>query len=127
MIREVALEFRNGLLPRTPAPKMIKRESPRTVPHYELATEAINEFIAVVGDALSEHRPVVLRGFGKLIPRRYKPMTVRLPGARPDDDKAVFTVPVRLGVLFRPSPKLKKAIREHGRKNTASNTEEPGS
>ena len=98
-----------------------------TVPHYEFSQQAINEFIEIVGDALSENRPVTLRGFGKLIPRLYKPMTVRLPGARRDDDAAVFTVPVRLGVLFRPSPRLKNAIREHDAKSSASSKKGPDS
>lgn len=92
---------------------MIVRQRRRTVPHYELAKAAVNEFIDIVGEALSQHRPVRLRGFGNLVPRRYKPMTGRLPGAHPDDEDAVFTVPVRLGVLFQPSLKLKKIMREH--------------
>ena len=94
-------------------PKMVMRGSRQTVPHYELSNQAIDEFISVVGDALSENREVVLRGFGRLVPRQYKPMEVRLPEALSGDENIVFSVPVRLGVQFRPSPKLKNAIREH--------------
>ena len=96
---------------------MIVRQRRRTVPHYELAKAAVNEFIDVVGEALSRHQAVKLRGFGNLAPRRYKPMTGRLPGAHPDDEDAVFTVPVRMGVLFQPSLKLKKIMREHDGKH----------
>ena len=92
---------------------MIVRQRRRTVPHYELATAAVNEFIDVVGEALAQNRAVKLRGFGNFVPRRYKPMTGRLPGAHPDDKDAVFAVPVRLGVLFQPSLKFKKAMHEH--------------
>ena len=113
MIREVALQFRENLPPQAPAPKRVTRESRRSVPHFELARKAINEFIDIVGQGLTENREVTLRGFGRLMPRQYKPMKVRLPGADIDDDDALISVPVRLGVLFRPSPKLKKAIREH--------------
>ena len=94
-------------------PKTVLQGSRQTVAHYELSSQAINEFINIVGDALSENRDVVLRGFGRLVPRQYKPMEVRLPGALSGDDDVVFSVPLRLGVQFRPSPKLKNAIREH--------------
>lgn len=113
LVREVAVQFRDNLPARAPAPKMVTRGSRSSVAHYELARDAINEFIDIVGDALSDRRPVTLRGFGSLLPRRYKPMKVRLPGAPPGDKNAVFSVPVRLGVLFRPSPKLKEGIRAH--------------
>lgn len=92
---------------------MVVRQPRRSVPHYELATAAVNEFIDAVGDALAENRTVKLRGFGNLVPRQYKPMKVRLPGADPDDRDAVIPVPIRLGVMFKPSLKLKKRIRDH--------------
>lgn len=123
MIRDVALQFRDNLPPRSPAPRMITRESRMTVPHYELARHAINEFIDAVGGALAENRQVTLRGFGRLIPKQYKPMKVRLPGASPDDDEAVIDVPVRLGVQFRPSPKLKQAIREYDEEHGLPNAD----
>lgn len=112
MIQEVAVEFRRILDPRPPEPKMVRRGPRRRVPHGDLAESAIKEFIDVIDGALSQHRSMTLRGFGTFIPRRYKPMSVRLPGADPNDEQAVFTVPVRLGVTFRPSKKLKQAIRE---------------
>ncbi|MYI35507.1 MAG: HU family DNA-binding protein, partial [Acidimicrobiaceae bacterium] len=118
IVREIALQFRQNLPERSPSPKMVTQGPRNSVAHYELAGQAIAELIDMVGDALSEARPIVLRGFGQLLPKQYKPMTVRLPGARPDDKNAVFSVPVRMGVIFRPSPKLKKEIRaydeEHG-------------
>ena len=104
---------------------MIVRQRRRTVPHYELAQAAVNEFIDVVGEALSRNRTVKLRGFGNFVPRRYKPMTGRLPGAHPDDKDAIFTVPVRLGVLFQPSLKFKKKMREHDEQHGAP-TRQPG-
>ena len=112
MSQAVALEFRRILDPRPPEPRLIRREPRRRVPHYELAEAAIKEFIDVIDGVLSQNRSITLRGFGTFIPRRYKPMRVRLPGADPNDEQAVFDVPVRLGVTFRPSKKLKQAIRE---------------
>ena len=126
MVQAVAVEFRERLDPRPPEPKMIVRQRRRTVPHYELAMAAVNEFIDVVGEALSQSRTVKLRGFGNFVPRRYKPMTGRLPGAHPDDKDAVFTVPVRLGILFQPSLKFKKTLREHDEQHGLP-TRQPGS
>ena len=118
MVQEVAVQFKKNLPPVVSEPKRITRAQRRTVPHYELAQAAITEFIQSVDDALSQNHTVILRGFGSFIPRRYKPMTGRLPGAAPDDKNAVYSIPLRVGVLFRTSPKLKTAIRaydkEHG-------------
>ena len=52
-----------------------------------------------------------------MIPRRYKPVSGRLPGADPNDKSAFYSIPLRVGVLFRPSPKLKQAIRSHDKKH----------
>ena len=117
LVREVAVQFRDNLPRRSPMPKMVTRRSRKTVAHYELAGEAIKEFIDAVGGALSENREVTLRGFGRLIPRQYKPMKVRLPGALPGDEDAMISVPVRMGVFFRASSKLKQSIREHDEKH----------
>ena len=110
---------------------MIVRQPRHRAPHYILAIAAVDEFINTIGVALSENRTVKLRGFGNLVPRQYKPMRVRLPGADPEDRDAIFTVPVRLGVQFQPSAKLKKRIRDHdaeyGLPKQEINTNELGS
>jgi len=54
----------------------------------ELIEAALKEIISVTAGALSEGRPVTLRGFGRFQPRRYE------GGSK------------RLGLLFRPSPEL---------------------
>ena len=126
VVRQVAVAFRDRLSPRAPGGKTIVRQPRQKAPHYELAKAAVNEFIDTIGDALSQNRTVKLRGFGNFVPRQYKPMTVRLPGADADDKDAAFTVPVRLGVQFQPSPKLKKRIRDHDAKHGIPRRE-PGS
>ncbi|MDR1111854.1 MAG: hypothetical protein LBP92_14450 [Deltaproteobacteria bacterium] len=49
-----------------------------------------------LGQALAEGRPVTLRGFGRLIPRRY------LTGAK------------KFGLLFHPSPSLTERLNRRG-------------
>lgn len=54
----------------------------------ELVQVTADEIIAALSSALARGRPVILRGFGRFQVRRYR-----------DSAK-------RLGVIFRPSPKL---------------------
>lgn len=54
----------------------------------ELVQAAAREILAALSSALSEERPVILRGFGRFQVRRYRNSSKRL------------------GVVFRPSPGL---------------------
>lgn len=64
----------------------LRRLSPRFP--AELVQAAAREIIAALSLALSEERPVILRGFGRFQVRRYRNSSKRL------------------GVVFRPSPSL---------------------
>ena len=117
MVQKIADEFRRLLPPQPTGPKRVVRVQRNTVPHYELAQAAIKEFIDIVNETLSDNRPVVLRRFGALVPRPYKPLSGVFPGASPGDKKARYSIPVRMGVQFLPSARLKKAIRDRDAKH----------
>lgn len=117
MIQEVAVEFKNQLHPPPANFKGAVQSRRYSVAHYELARATIAEILDLIDETLSENRPVVLRGFGRWVPRRYKPTSGRRPGRRSDDESAIYSIPVRVGVLFRPSAQLKEAIQEHDKQH----------
>ena len=70
----------------------IRRLQPSFPP--ELIQAGIREIIDELASALAEGRPVVLRGFGRFTPRRYR------GGAK------------KLGLVFRPAPRLLARLNE---------------
>lgn len=72
----------------------IRRLQPSFPP--ELIQAAIREIIDGLALALDEGRPVVLRGFGRFTPRRYRSATKKL------------------GLIFRPAPRFLARLNKSG-------------
>ena len=71
--------------------------------HRDISKTSVEIIIETIADALAQGRPVALRGFGRLIPRRYDRSSNK-----------------RFGLLFHPSPRLVDLVNDANDKRTKS-------